>query len=627
MKIMKQKRFLSLVMSCILGAFILSMGCTEDKAVDTGLDQTIDQGTIEEIIVEPGEGPEVVSPPPPPSAVCGDGECNGEETAATCPADCEPGLPQASLHQPGSRENVATDLTEIIVRFNEPMNLEAIPATPITLTRVGGEALRGEAVVRPTADGSVSEVVFTLDPGVNLNHYTEYIIAASSEFTDQDGHTLAELGAPTSWNITTAHGWDPAFTVKTADPGETLAQPKATLDAQGNAMIVYRSDIGATHTINFERYVNGRLEPGYASKVAMEDILPTGELLVDSDANGNALVVLGQPVTVLAAYFNQSLENLNARWRDSSNIAVPGVVPEGEPSLDMNASGQAFAVWVQDGNATIYGNHFSGGSWLAAPQKLYDRTANPPRMYADQPMVRINNSGAAKVAWLGGHLAGGAFEPGSRIGSLRFSYNNEARSWNLTSYDQVANCGIACKVYDISQVDRHGNVYALWDQNGPDRTPDTADDGIYVNIRPAGGEWTTLIDNTVEVGNPQIVAKPSEEFGDPADPIVMAWIREGNVRVQVNAEPSLQLNAELLGPTFLQLARGDNSAMAIWLRGPQFVQGRRYQFGETWDSEIPISTVGAASAPFVAMNSSDTIIVVWIQQHEGIQTIQARYYR
>ncbi len=650
MKKNKQKSFFSLVLSCMLGAFILSMACDGGKAVDTTVDENIDEGAVEIITVcgddecngeetfetcpqdcEPGEVPRAEpepdpEPEPEPVAVCGDGECNGEETAESCAEDCEAGLPQASLHQPAEREDVAADLTEIIVRFNEPMNLEAIPATPLTVTRVGGEALRGESVVRLTADGSASEVVFTLDDSVNLNHYTEYVIAVSSEFVDQDGHTLAELGAPTSWNITTAHGWDPTFTVKSAEDGETLSTPKAALDANGNAMIVYRSRTAASSNINFERYVNGRLESGYDSNQAIGDIAPTGKLLVDSDAEGNALVVLGQPASVLSAYFNQSLADLDARWGASSNIAAPGD-PEGNPSLDMNDNGQAFAVWIQTGYETIYGNYFNGGSWLAAPQKLYDRTANPPRMYASEPIVRINNNGNAKAAWLGGHLVGAEFAPGARIASLRFSYDNEAHSWDLVSYEQVANCGIECLVYDISQVDRHGKVYALWDQNGPDRIVDTDDDGIYVNIHPVGDEWTTQIDNSADVSNPQIVSQLGTERATADDIIIMAWILNNDIRAKVYDERDIKLNSGATAVSNLQLAKGSTSAAAIWIRDPASLHIRRYEFGGSWDSELNLNTVGNASDPFVTMNNSGTILVVWKQEHAGEQTIQARYYR
>jgi hypothetical protein len=190
-------------------------------------------------------------------------------------------------------------------------------------------------------------------------------------------------------------GWGTATLIETDNTGN-VGSPTIAMDANGNAISVWAQYDGTRYNLWSNRYVAGT---GWGTAALLEND-NSGDAdpgLVVMDANGNAMVAWHQ--------FDGTNYNIWARryvagtgWDAVTLIATNTAGDTSIPSIAMNASGNAVAVWHQsDGTRTnIWANRYVDGTgWSTASLIENDDTGD-----AIYPSVVMDASGNAIATWL-----------------------------------------------------------------------------------------------------------------------------------------------------------------------------------------------------------------------------------
>lgn len=150
----------------------------------------------------------------------------------------------------------------------------------------------------------------------------------------------------------------------------------------------------------------------------------------------------------------------------------PGTADQLFPSIAVDSSGNAYAVWQDErnGNYDIYFSYRpAGGNWSANVKVNDDPGA------ADQysPAIAVDSLGNAYAVWM--DYRNGNYD-------IYFSYRPAGGSWD-TNVKVNDESGTAAQWYPAIAVDASGNAYAVWDdfRNG--------NFDIYFSYRSAGGSW------------------------------------------------------------------------------------------------------------------------------------------
>jgi hypothetical protein len=190
-------------------------------------------------------------------------------------------------------------------------------------------------------------------------------------------------------------GWGTAALLETDNTGNA-SYPNIAMDANGNAISVWAQSDGTHYNVWSNRYVAGT---GWGNAALLEND-NSGDAdpgLVVMDSNGNAMVAWHQ--------FDGNNYNIWSRryiagtgWGAVALIATNTAGDTSIPSIAMNASGNAVAVWHQsDGTRTnIWANRFAVGTgWGTASLIETDDTGD-----AIYPSVVMDASGNAVATWL-----------------------------------------------------------------------------------------------------------------------------------------------------------------------------------------------------------------------------------
>jgi len=191
---------------------------------------------------------------------------------------------------------------------------------------------------------------------------------------------------------TPGSGWGYAERIETDDAGDA-EDPQIAIDADGNAMAVWSQSDGTRNNIRANRYTPGsgwgtaeRIETGgddaYSPQIAL-------------DANGNALAVWRQ--------YDGTRYNIWAnRYTAGSGWGTAELIEtvSGDayfPKVAIDANGNALAVWYQsDGTRNnIWANRYTPGSgWGHAERIETDDAGN-----AEDPQIAIDADGNALAVW------------------------------------------------------------------------------------------------------------------------------------------------------------------------------------------------------------------------------------
>jgi hypothetical protein len=192
-------------------------------------------------------------------------------------------------------------------------------------------------------------------------------------------------------------GWGTAALIETDNAGN-VGYPSIAMDAVGNGIAVWGQSDGTIYKVWTNRYVVGS---GWGTAALLEnnnsgDANP-GPVVMD--ANGNAMVAWSK--------FDGTLTNVWANryvagsgWGTATMIENNNAGDAGIPSIAMNASGAAVAVWHQwDGTHNkIWANHFVAASGWGTPLLIEtDNTVD-----AIYPNVVMSSNGTAIATWVQG---------------------------------------------------------------------------------------------------------------------------------------------------------------------------------------------------------------------------------
>ena len=275
------------------------------------------------------------------------------------------------------------------------------------------------------------------------------------------------LGAP---------AWLPAADLSAADRDATL--PQATVDRQGDAVVVWQRDNGANTIVQAAARPEGGVwqAPVDLSAPGQNAVAP--QLAVD--AQGDATAVWqrfnGTDTIVQAA-----ARPASGTWQTPVDVSAPGGDAD-EPRVAVNAHGDAVAVWRRsNGTNTIVQGAIrpAGGAWHA-PVDLSSAGQN-----AVGPQVAIDPQGDATAVWQRPNgtntVVQAAWLPGGGVWQAPV---------DLSAPGQDA-------VNPEVVLDAQGAATAVWQRS------DGSADVVQAAIRPASGGWRAPVDLSV-AGQPAL---------------------------------------------------------------------------------------------------------------------------
>jgi len=203
------------------------------------------------------------------------------------------------------------------------------------------------------------------------------------------------------------------------------------------------------------------------------DNLYPGRYLLEVEAAG--YVTYSQDITVGVGSQTTTSVLTSKVWQ--ANVRVddaPGSTDAWNPSVALDSSGNAYAVWRdnRNGDWDIYFSYRpSGGSWQANV-RVDDASGSSD---ASSPSISLDSSGNAYVVW-------GDERNGNE--DIYFSYRPSGGSWQANVRVDDASGSSDASSPSIA-LDSSGNAYAVWRDN---RNGGGSLD-IYFSHRPSGGSW------------------------------------------------------------------------------------------------------------------------------------------
>jgi hypothetical protein len=263
------------------------------------------------------------------------------------------------------------------------------------------------------------------------------------------------------------------------DPGrEEQLYPSVAVDPSGNAYALWED----TRNGNWDIYFSYRPVGGsWGSNVKVSDDPGTAYQLVPSlavDPSGNAYAVWEDNRNGNSdIYF--SYRPAGGAW--GSNVKVnddPGSAIQYWPSLAVDPSGNAYAVWEdqRNGNGIYFSYRPASGSWCPNI-KVDDAAGDPVLNRYSTTSIGVDATGNAYAVWADGR--NGNYD-------IYFSYRPAGGSWgpNIKVNDDA---GTAEQQRPSVAVDPSGNTYAVWDDER------SGSEDIYSSYRPAGGCWGSSV--------------------------------------------------------------------------------------------------------------------------------------
>jgi hypothetical protein len=192
-------------------------------------------------------------------------------------------------------------------------------------------------------------------------------------------------------------GWGTATLIESDNAGN-VGYPTIAMDSAGNAIAVWGQSDGTRYKVWTNRYVVGS---GWGTAALLEndnsgDANPSPVVM---DANGNAMVAWNQFDGIRTnVWANRYVAG--SGWGTATLIENNNTGDAGTPSIAMNASGGAVAVWHQSNgtHTQIWANHFAAVSGWGTPLLIEtDNTTD-----AIYPSVVISASGSAIATWVQG---------------------------------------------------------------------------------------------------------------------------------------------------------------------------------------------------------------------------------
>lgn len=361
---------------------------------------------------------------------------------------------------------------------------------------------------------------------------------------------------------TAGTGWGTAELIETA--GGDAAYPEIAIDASGNALAVWSQNGGTYYNIISNRYTAGT---GWGTAVSIEG--STGDAFLPQiafDASGNALVVWQQfNGTVRDIWANRYIAGTGTGtgWRTAARIDN-NAGDATDPQIAFDMSGNALAVWEQDGDSTavvrndIWSNRFTAGTGWGTAARIETDNAG----YAHNPKLAIDASGNALAVWY-------QYDGTTRLNIWSNRYT-AGTGWGVPELIET-NDELYATDPQIA-IDASGNALAVWEQSDAGFRSN-----IWSNRYTAGSGW----------GAPELIE--TNDAGS-AYTSALAFDASGN-------------------------------ALTVWYQfsGTSFnIWSNRYTVGTGWGTAALIENddAGNAYSPQIAIDASGNALAVW-EQSDG----------
>lgn len=306
------------------------------------------------------------------------------------------------------------------------------------------------------------------------------------------------------------------------------SSPRLAVTPDGKAIVVWKKMLEGSELLFFNVYVN---EWGTEQAVDLSDKSPQDHPSVGVDELGHAIVVwqvtIGQPSegtlasVIRSATYQFSTSLFTPAVDISTNYSLADHCYVGQPTIAVNASGKAIAIWRYDDSAStampyrIQSNTYQSGMW----GKEEDVSISPTAQLV-VPLVTISSKGDALAVWLQTGLnyyivtaakKTNDWSPVTALSDLGY----------VKSPLQAAQCPLMVH----AAFDSKGNCYVAW--NYIDESSENARYRIQAKTCQ-GDEWskaTTLIDSGAIPGSIKIAVDDlgnawavfaTEEFSEEA---------------------------------------------------------------------------------------------------------------
>jgi hypothetical protein len=278
---------------------------------------------------------------------------------------------------------------------------------------------------------------------------------------DAAGNALAVWsGSPsTGFNRYTAgSGWGTAAAIQTGTV--SINNPHVAVAANGNAVAVWVQFVGLRGDVWANRYTATSPTTGSwgtAAQIESENVNAAITPRVALDAGGNALAVWVQTDGTRYNVWSNRFTGASAAWGTAALIETDNVGDASAPRIAFDGSGNALAVWQQDGDASavtsydVWANRYTAGSgWGTAA--LLETGA----LRAGGVELAVNAAGAAVAAWYqldGSHQS---------VYSRRYAAGS---GWGAVTLAETFDGGNA--YLPAVAINDSGAVLLVWEQSDP----------------------------------------------------------------------------------------------------------------------------------------------------------------
>ena len=186
--------------------------------------------------------------------------------------------------------------------------------------------------------------------------------------------------------------------------GQTAQNPQVAMDNNGNAIIVWQQSDGSANQIFKSEYRSGVWTHPTTSA---DNISPNGQGAsvpqVAMDNLGNAIIIWLQSDGAVNQVYKS--EYRSGAWTHPTNLATDHIsldsVPAGEPQLAMDNNGNAIIAWLQQDDtaaAAVFKSEYRSGVWKH-PAGRTDNVS-PASNNMSGPRLSMDDNGNALLVWV-----------------------------------------------------------------------------------------------------------------------------------------------------------------------------------------------------------------------------------
>ena len=188
-------------------------------------------------------------------------------------------------------------------------------------------------------------------------------------------------------------GWETTTTLLENGNGD-VAYPDIAYDALGNAMVIWRQYTGTEYNIYAKRYL---VSQGWEATTTLLDNAsgPSYNPDLTLDAQGNAMVLWSQSGTSGGDIISKSF-TITGGWQSGVSVLATG--SSAYPEVAFDHQGNAMAVWYQnDGTGlNVYSKRYIAGSGWEANAVLLENAPDTAQL----PQIAMDSNGNGLAVWL-----------------------------------------------------------------------------------------------------------------------------------------------------------------------------------------------------------------------------------